>query len=752
MSFFPEKVLAQYIQVDDSYTAQNLVQNVLINSPCAGVSNFSVSGGNFGTGENSYGYFSAGSSSFPFANGIVLSTGKATSAMGPNASILSEDAPGWTGDSDLENALSISSTSDATVLEFDFTPLTSQVSFDYIFASEEYHGTAPCTYSDGFAFLLKVAGSTSPYQNLALVPNTNTPVKVTTVHPNISGGCPAINDTYFGSYNGPNAPINFNGQTVIMTAKSGVTPGTTYHIKLVIADETNPQYDSAIFLGGGSFKVGVDLGVNHLVATNNPICVGETYQLNATQAGTNTYKWYKNGLLIPGEINPTYTVTSSGTYGVKVTLGSTSCDADGEVTIEYSPLPTLNNEVLVQCDDNNDGVTLFNLTKLDSLIKNGDTTLGSVTYYENLANAQTQTSPILNPASYQNTTTNNLIARVANTFGCVNFATVTLIISNNTIANPNYATCDLDTVQDGLITFDLNTMLTPQLLTGLPTGLVVSYYNSLTDALLEQNVLANNFTNTSNPQTIYARIINGSDCYALTPVVLTVNAFNPPNFQDENSYICDGNPITLEVANTFNSYLWSNGATTNQITVSTGGNYFVTVTNANNCATKKNFNVLPSGAAIITGVEVNDFEGNENSILVHYTGIGNYVFSIDGINFQESPLFTNVPIGSYTITVRDKNGCGDTFSQLIYVLDYPRFFTPNGDGINDYWRISNLENQPNVKINIYDRFGKLLKQFSSTGTGWDGTYNGTMLPADDYWFYFVLENNRTIKGHFCLKR
>ena len=157
MSFFPEKVLAQYIQVDDSYTAQNLVQNVLINSPCAGVSNFSVSGGNFGTGENSYGYFSAGSSSFPFANGIVLSTGKATSAMGPNASILSEDAPGWTGDSDLENALSISSTSDATVLEFDFTPLTSQVSFDYIFASEEYHGTAPCTYSDCCAFLLKVA-------------------------------------------------------------------------------------------------------------------------------------------------------------------------------------------------------------------------------------------------------------------------------------------------------------------------------------------------------------------------------------------------------------------------------------------------------------------------------------------------------------------------------------------------------------------------------------------------------------------
>ena len=288
-----ETILAQNIAVDDTYTAQQLVENVLISSTCATVSNFAVSGGNFGTGEQSYGYFNAGSSGFPFPEGIVLSTSRAITTQGPNNSLLSEDAGNWFGDNDLEQALGISNTSDATILEFDFIPVTSQISFDYIFASEEYHDAAPCNYSDGFAFLLKEVGSSNNYQNLALIPSTAIPVKVTTVHPLIAAGngCPAQNEAYFGSYNPSVCPINFNGQTIVMTAKADVIPGTTYHIKLVIADETNPEYDSAIFLKGGSFSVGTDLGPDRLIATNNPICYGDIYTLDATESGTNSCKW-----------------------------------------------------------------------------------------------------------------------------------------------------------------------------------------------------------------------------------------------------------------------------------------------------------------------------------------------------------------------------------------------------------------------------------------------------------------------------
>ncbi|TXI67339.1 MAG: hypothetical protein E6Q46_03320 [Flavobacterium sp.] len=130
---------AQNISVDESYTPQDLVEDILINSPCANVFNVSVSGGNFATGEKSLGYFDATGTTFPFENGIILSTGKINNAPGPN-SYLSDDGGGmgWNGDTDLNDALGLSNTFNATVLEFDFIPLGNRISFDYIFSSEQY--------------------------------------------------------------------------------------------------------------------------------------------------------------------------------------------------------------------------------------------------------------------------------------------------------------------------------------------------------------------------------------------------------------------------------------------------------------------------------------------------------------------------------------------------------------------------------------------------------------------------------------
>ena len=115
-------------------------------------------------------------------------------------------------------------------------------------------------------------------------------------------------------------------------------------------------------------------------------------------------------------------------------------------------------------------------------------------------------------------------------------------------------------------------------------------------------------------------------------------------------------------------------------------------------------------------------------------------------------MFTNLSAGEYTISVKDKNGCLPTPSKTIYVLDYPKYFTPNGDGINDTWLIKNINMKPNSTISIFDRFGKLLKQLDSSSTGWNGTYNGINAPAADYWFVLTLFNSKTIKSHFTLKR
>jgi gliding motility-associated-like protein len=86
------------------------------------------------------------------------------------------------------------------------------------------------------------------------------------------------------------------------------------------------------------------------------------------------------------------------------------------------------------------------------------------------------------------------------------------------------------------------------------------------------------------------------------------------------------------------------------------------------------------------------------------------------------------------------------------LLNYPHYFTPNGDGIHDYWYIKHSENEPQFQVYIYDRYGKLITGFPSGSVGWDGTLNGRQLFSDDYWFVVQREDGRLLKGHFTLKR
>lgn len=752
-----QTLVAQYIQVDDTYTAQQLVEDVLINSPCANVTNFSISGDSFSGGQNSYGYFTAGTSTFPFSEGIILTTGRATSAIGPNTSLQSQGGTNWSGDSDLEQALGISNSINATVLEFDFTPITNKISFDYIFSSEQYLLNASsnqCNYTDGFAFLLKPADNSAPYQNLAIVPGTSIPVKINTVRGSGSV-CPPANPTYFDAFNGSNHPTNFNGQTVPMRAEADVVSGTTYHIKLVIADQGNNLYDSAIFLGGGSFKSTTDLGTDHLVALNNPYCAGELVTLNAFHPNAISYKWFKNGVDL-GITTPTYTISDTTNsaiieYSVVVSLVG-FCNSFGKVKIQFSPLPQLNNTLSIQCDPDNNGVTTYNLTNLTNSITNGTNGLGNITFFESLIDAQQDIAVILTPESYQNSTTNLIYAKASNGFGCTNYSEVQLQISNSVLPNQlPFIHCDEN--QDGLSTFNLNQEVTPNLLLGLPSGLQVAYYNTKIDALLETNSVTNSFTTTlPNEQVLFARIKNGSDCFGIQEIILKTVVFNPPNFEQETLYLCDEASISLAVANQFESYLWNTNDSTSSIVATQTGNYSVTVTDVYGCEKTKQFTLLTSSSAEITAIETFDFSGNENSILVNFSGDGNYEFSINGLPFQDSPLFTNLGIGSYYITIRDIFGCPNTVSNEIILLDTPKFFSPNGDGINDVWKIKNLPNSSSTQLYIFNRFGQLLQQIKKIEDGWNGQLNGQDLPADDYWFTLLFTNKRIIKGHFALIR
>jgi len=748
--FYCTNAQSQYIQVNDNYTAQQVV-NALVDSSCAQVSNISLNGS---PDSKSYGLFTNTATNFPFTNGIVLSSGYARSATGPNNSLLSEGTTEWGGDNDLETALLVSGTINATVLEFDFIPFTDRISFDYVFSSEQYLtkiiSQNQCNYTDGFAFLIKEAGSTDAYKNLAVVPGTDIPVKVNTVRG--EGVCPSANAAYFDKFNDIEHPTNFNGQTKILQAQTEVTAGTLYHIKLVVADQGNNLYDSAIFLGGGSFKNVTDLGVDRLFETNNPLCVDEVLPLNATTPNATGYKWYKDDAL-QAENSAIYNAESAGEYTVTVEFGL-GCTSTGQIRIEESIPPPAGDYTLLQCDENNDGVSVFNLDLAYNTITNNDTSL-YVFYYDSPTNAATDTNRINNTTAFQNTVANQVIyAKVLTPYSCYSISTLQLLTSANALNPPTVlGVCDEDGTDDGIAVFDL-TQRTNEILQDLPSGLDLRYYISKADALSALNNIATpqSFTNTTPfNEIVYARIFNGSDCYSIAPLHLEVYSFGN-TVNDENVIICPDSKVMLDAGDGFTSYTWNTNPIqkTRAITIDEPGMYIVTVINNHNCEASKTFTVSASGPVAEAIVVVDDFNGGAlNRASIEVTGIGDYEFSLDGINYQDSPVFTGLASGKYTAYINDKNGCG-RYTKTFYVLDYLKFFTPNNDGSNDKWYIPYLVFIPDAEVFIYDRYGKLITGFTGSGS-WDGTFKGKPLPATDYWFVIQLEG-RTIKGHFSMLR
>jgi gliding motility-associated-like protein len=137
-------------------------------------------------------------------------------------------------------------------------------------------------------------------------------------------------------------------------------------------------------------------------------------------------------------------------------------------------------------------------------------------------------------------------------------------------------------------------------------------------------------------------------------------------------------------------------------------------------------------------------------VVLSKESIGNYEYSIDGVHFQEENIFRGLRPGVYTVYVHETKGCGNT-SEEVYIFNYPKYFTPNGDGINDVWHIKYAAYEPKMAVEVYDRNGKLITKFANNES-WDGTFKGEQLPADDYWFVITRANGRKYNGHFSLIR
>jgi len=208
------------------------------------------------------------------------------------------------------------------------------------------------------------------------------------------------------------------------------------------------------------------------------------------------------------------------------------------------------------------------------------------------------------------------------------------------------------------------------------------------------------------------------------------------------------------------SFQWLNElgevvATTSSYTVLTPGDYtIIAVHNFTGCVSMPvTVTVQGSEPAIVTYEASPDFSDNM-SITVTATGTGDYEYSLDGGSWQDSNVFQNVTSGTHTVTVRDKNDCGSSSTEAL-VINYPHFFTPNGDGNNDTWNIKDLKGELTSKIRIFDRYGKLITQITPNGQGWDGMYQSKLMPSTDYWFIVNYTDNgqeKEFRAHFAMKR
>ena len=444
-------------------------------------------------------------------------------------------------------------------------------------------------------------------------------------------------------------------------------------------------------------------------------------------------------------------------------VNNTECFSTGSFNFIVNDAPIANDISIFQCDEDGipEGFTTFNINIFNDDVT-GNATDREVTYYLSQNDAENETSPI-NADAFENFFNPQIVyARVANTnTGCVSFSEVSLEVSTTASNDASVAVCDDDGVEDGFALFDLS-LTDGIVLAGAPAGLDLQYYETYLDALVENNPLGDSFTNTvAYNQTIYARVENANACYGISEVELTV--FRLPNIQTEfeTLYCLNSFPQTIVLdAGIINdspsnyTFDWSTGEDTATIEVDAPGTYTVRVSNTDGCFKDRTITVLPSNIATIEDIEVRDASEN-NTISVIVSGEGDYEYALDDINgpYQDSNIFEDVQPGLYTVFVRDRNNCG-IVDELVSVIGFPKFFTPNNDDTNDYWQVKGISRQfqSNSSILIFDRFGKLLKVLDPLGPGWDGTYNGAKMPTSDYWFKVQLQDGRTFTSHFTLKR
>nr|WP_294933833.1 T9SS type B sorting domain-containing protein [uncultured Flavobacterium sp.] len=464
-------------------------------------------------------------------------------------------------------------------------------------------------------------------------------------------------------------------------------------------------------------------------------CIQQNATINNISVTGQNIQWYDapNG----GNLLANTTPLQNGmTYYASQTInGCESTRVPVAISIQNTPAPT-GNATQSFCSSQN--ATLSDIAISGSNLIWYDSAVGSV---------------ILSSSTLLADNSTYYVTQTINGCESTRFAvTVTLI---DTLNANDYAETLCDDLNNGSEIIDLSDY--NALVISNTTNTVFTYYTSSAGAENQTSsgliTNYNNYNLTIGTHIIYVRIDSSNGCHQVVALQLTLVS-KPISPISNTMALCDGTSITVSAGTGFDSYLWSTNEISPSITITAPGTYSVTVCENHGtvtCCTVKNFTVVNSNIATISEVITTDWTYNQNTITVLLTGnnTNDYMYSLDDIHYQSDNTFSGLQSGGYTVYV--KNLCG-VKSEDFYLLMYPKFFTPNGDGYNDYWKIRFSEKEADLEVKIFDRYGKFIKQIGYDTPGWDGTYLGRPVPSDDYWFQVTRKNGKEHRGHFTLKR
>ncbi|WP_419869096.1 T9SS type B sorting domain-containing protein [Chryseobacterium sp. CT-SW4] len=425
--------------------------------------------------------------------------------------------------------------------------------------------------------------------------------------------------------------------------------------------------------------------------------------------------------------NPTayqYGANTTVSIRIKDNAGVLCDNADGTIVLSLSPF-TANEATLTECNNNKAGTAIFNLNNATV------TPLTGVTkkYYKTMADLNAGTNEITNPASYTSAP-GAVYVRVTTSEGCTGSAKINLTFF------PEIAVHE-DTIESCFIEAAPNTAafdLTSADVTDA-TGTTKKYYTSINNAVNGTNEIINPAAYISTSGEVYAKVTDANGCYTIVKITLKVL---PPVTSTvlKDKVICIGDRTDLDAGPGFDGYEWSTGATTQSIQGVSVGNYWVRL-KTGDCITTQTVKVVASAQPVISSIDI-----THNTITVNVAGgTPPYQYSLDGISWQDSNIFSGLPRGEVKVFVKDSYNCVPVEVQVT-VPNLINAITPNGDNINDVIDYSALAYKKNLVFVIYNRYGnKLYEADKMRNYSWNGTAFGKKVPTGTYWYTITWNEN-----------